>query len=112
MGEERRRFPRAQLVFRVDYRTPEALFNEFAENISEGGIFIKTKNPLEVGTEIIIEFLLPVLKEPIRVKGRVEWHTNLPGVSHHPPGMGVSFQELSPEDKEKINRVVRELRKF
>ncbi len=112
MDKDRRRFPRVPHVFRVDYRTPDALFNEFAENISEGGLFIKTSSPLEVGTEIIIEFLLPVLKEPIRVKGRVEWHTNLPGVTRTPPGMGVSFQELSPEDKEKINRVVRELRKF
>ncbi len=112
MGEDRRRFPRAEHVFQVDYQTPESLFNEFAENISEGGLFIKTEKPLEVGTEITIEFLLPILEEPIRVKGRVEWHTDLPGVKHKHSGMGVSFQELSDEDKEKINRVVRELRKF
>jgi type IV pilus assembly protein PilZ len=103
--------PRAKTTFKVDYRTPEALFNEFAENISEGGLFIQTDNPLEVGTEIILEFYLPLLKEPIRVKGRVEWHTDLPGINREPPGMGVSFQGLSAEDKEKINRVVRELRK-
>ena len=112
MTQERRKHPRADIVFQVDYRTPEALFNEFAENLSEGGLFIKTENPLEVGTEIIIEFFLPILDEPIRVKGRVEWHTNLEGIEKETPGMGVSFQELSPEDKEKINRVVRELRKI
>ena len=108
--KEKREFPRAEYVFRVDYSTPEALFNEFAENISEGGLFIKTANPLEVGTEITIEFLLPLLEEPIRVKGRVEWNTNMPGVRKASPGMGVSFQGLSKEDKEKINQIVRALK--
>ncbi len=108
--EEKRKYHRVEYVFKVDYRTPEALFNEFAENISEGGLFIKTSNPLPVGTEITIEFLLPLLNEPIRVKGRVEWHTEMPGVRKLTPGMGVSFQGLTPEDKEKINRIVRALR--
>ncbi len=108
--EEKRKYHRVEYVFKVDYRTPEALFNEFAENISEGGLFIKTSNPLSVGTEITIEFLLPLLNEPIRVKGRVEWHTEMPGVRKSTPGMGVSFQGLTPEDKEKINRIVRALR--
>ncbi len=110
--KERRRHIRVGHVFKVDYRTPEALFNEFAENISEGGIFIKTQKPLEVGTEIVIHFFLPILEEPIRVRGRVEWNTNMPGVKSKVPGMGVSFQQLSPEDKEKINSVIRELKKF
>ncbi len=108
--KDKRRYDRAEYVFRVDYSTPEALFNEFAENISEGGLFIKTPRPLEVGTEIVIEFLLPLLDEPIRVRGRVEWHTGLPGVRKSTPGMGVSFQSLSKEDKEKINRIVRTLK--
>ncbi len=108
--KEKRRFPRAEYVFRVDYSTPSALFNEFAENISEGGLFIKTEKPLEVGTEITIEFLLPLLEEPIRVRGRVEWHTNMAGVKKAVSGMGVSFQGLSKEDKEKINRIVRALK--
>ncbi|OAG27323.1 TIGR02266 family protein [Thermodesulfatator autotrophicus] len=109
---EKRKSERVKHVFRVDYSTPEALFNEFAENLSEGGIFIKTENPLDVGTEITIEFKLPFLEEPIRVKGQVEWHTNLQGVNKNPPGMGVSFQGLSNEDKEKINKVVRKLKAF
>ncbi|AEH45170.1 type IV pilus assembly PilZ [Thermodesulfatator indicus DSM 15286] len=107
---EKRKCERIRHVFRVDYSTPEALFNEFAENISEGGLFIQTNNPLEIGTEIVIEFMLPFMDEPIKVKGRVEWHTNLPGVNKNPPGMGVSFQKLSTEDKEKINEVVRKLK--
>lgn len=108
--EEKRRSERARHVFRVDYSTPEALFNEFAEDISEGGLFIKTTNFLPIGTEIVLEFVLPLLEEPIRVRGRVEWHTELPCVRKRLPGMGVSFQGLSAADKEKINEVVRRLR--
>ncbi len=110
--EEKRKSPRANYVFRVDYSTPEALFNEFADNISEGGLFIKTPNPLPIGTEIVLEFILPLLEEPIKVKGRVEWNTELPGIRKRTPGMGVSFQGLSPQHKEKINQVVRQLRQI
>ncbi len=110
MERDKRRFKRVKHVFRVDYSTPEALFNEFADDISEGGLFIKTKTPLPIGSEIILEFVLPLLEEPIRVRGRVEWHTELPWVRKRIPGMGVSFQDLSPADKEKINEVVRRLR--
>ncbi|WP_022852981.1 TIGR02266 family protein [Thermodesulfatator atlanticus] len=108
--DDKRKHPRLEHVFRVDYSTPEALFNEFAENISEGGMFIKTSRPLEIGTEIIIEFKLPLLKEPIKVKGKVEWNTDMPGIRKPTPGMGVSFQGLSSEDKEKINKIVRQLK--
>ncbi len=111
MKGERRHSQRARYVFQVDYSTPEALFNEFAEDISEGGLFIKTKRPLPIGTEIILEFILPLLQEPIRVRGRVEWHTELPCVKKRISGMGVSFQGLSEQDKEKINALVRQLRK-
>jgi len=44
-GSERRRSERVDLLVRVDYKTVDELFSEFARNINEGGMFVETDAP-------------------------------------------------------------------
>jgi len=44
-------------------------------NISLGGVFIEMKDPVAFGSEISLEFSLPVAPRTIRCKGFVVWST-------------------------------------
>jgi len=108
--ENRRNSSRLDTVIRVDYRTANAFFTDFAENISEGGIFISTPNPLKPGTDIVIEFLLPELNRPLRINGKVVWNREQPAGHNLRRGMGIKFEKLTEEDKMLISEVMRKLK--
>jgi type IV pilus assembly protein PilZ len=97
------------LVVRVTYRTVDELFSEFARNINEGGIFIETENPQDLGSTVPIQFKLPGNDVPIEVVGTVIRITDgsQPG---GPPGMGIEFGDLGEEVRQQINELVRQLR--
>lgn len=107
-GAERRRSHRAELVVRVDYATVDEMFSEFTRDINEGGLFIETEKPRPIGTEVTLHFNLPGSGEALSTVGRV---VRLGRGDHsNAPGMGVEFEELEPDDRRKINSIIRALR--
>jgi type IV pilus assembly protein PilZ len=106
---ERRREPRAPVNIRIDYQTVDAFFSEFASNINQGGLYIKTAKPLPPGTPLKIQFLLPNKGRPVQVTGEVVWvnEKTTKGIN---PGMGIRFEDLDAEAKAEINDLVRALR--
>ena len=107
-GIERRRSERVDLVVRVDYKTVDELFSEFARNINEGGLFVETDTPQELGSSVALHFRVPGSPDPIQVMGRVVRVT--PGDLHDPPGMGIEFEDLDKQSRDEINNLVRNLR--
>jgi type IV pilus assembly protein PilZ len=105
---ERRRTDRIELIVRVDYKTVDELFSEFARNINEGGMFVETETPPEPGSAVALQFRIPGSKEPIAVMGRVVRSTT--GDRDEPPGMGIEFENLDAQSRELINQLVRSLR--
>ena len=106
---ERRRSPRAPLIVRVRYASVDALFSEFTRNVNEGGVFIKTDKPAASGTQVHLEFELPGGAGTIKANGRVT-HIQDREDSYDPPGMGVQFEDLDTDARERINDFVRRLR--
>jgi len=80
--------------------------NEFSANISPGGIFIRSERPAPVGTLVDFEFRLGDGFELIKGRGEVVWVRETSDDPAHPAGMGLSFQEISPQGKELIYKVV------
>jgi type IV pilus assembly protein PilZ len=107
-GNERRRSERVDLVVRVDYKTVDELFSEFARNINEGGLFIETETPPEIGAKVALQFSIPGSDEPLQVMGRVVRAS--PGDCGEPPGMGIEFENLDSQSQELIDELVRNLR--
>jgi uncharacterized protein (TIGR02266 family) len=105
---ERRRSERTELVVRVDYSTIDELFSEFTHDINEGGLFIETEKPRPMGTEVAMCFNLPGSGEVVETTGRVVWVTS--GEAGAPPGMGIEFDELTPDDRDRVNELIRALR--
>jgi LysM repeat protein len=79
----RREFPRIPCRVLVDYVVGGAAYRDCIANISEGGAFIETSNPLEPGGPITLSFSLFHDQQPIKVVGEVAWAG--------PTGVGVRF---------------------
>ncbi len=105
---ERRKSDRTDVVVRVDYQTVDDLFSEFASNINEGGVFVATESPQAVGTSVSLQFTLPGIEDPLEVAGTVVHLTG--DDTSEPPGMGIEFEDLDGEARQRINTIVRRLR--
>ena len=106
-----RKYDRVPKKFKVTYSSPKALVDSYLFDIGKGGVFIKTNNPLKKRERISLKILLPDGREELEVVGHVAWssekkHRTLLG--KYPPGMGVTFLNLSAEGKERIHRILRQ----
>ena len=106
--DERRRARRADVTVRIDYATVDEMFSEFTRDINEGGLFIETEKPHLPGTEVSMQFHLPGSSEVLSTIGRVVRVSQ--GDVGMPSGMGIEFDELTAEDRVKIDSIVRALR--
>ena len=106
---DRRRTDRADLIVRVEYSTVDELFSEFTRDINEGGLFIETDKPHPLGTEVSMLFNLPGSEEVVRTSGRVVRIGTSEG--DHAPGMGIEFDALTAEARQRINEIIRTLRR-
>ncbi len=95
----------------------DQFFWDFAANINEGGVFVESNNPLNVGETVQIKFFLPNLDSPIETRGEVVWvgigESSEDGdePSFGKPGMGIHFKDLDKKNKEAINQLVNKLKK-
>ena len=105
---ERRRFGRSDLLVRVEYSTIDEIFLEFTRDINEGGLFIETEKPRPTGTEVAMRFNLPGTDEPLQTIGRVVWVRS--ASDQVAAGMGIEFDDLTSEDRDRINSMIRSLR--
>ena len=106
--KDRRHSERENIKIPVDYSAVDAFFSEFTTNINEGGMFIETETTPPLDTTVQLQVRLPDLERPIKLGGRVAWVSD--GKAGTPPGMGIEFQDLTPELRGTINDLVRRLR--
>ena len=106
-GAERRASSRYPVMWPVDCTTEDTFLYASITNISELGIFVRTEQPLAVGTRITLAFQ-PDPAEPVfHLAGVVQCVNHVRPLSDNPnPGMGVHFDLLSAEDRERIVEVI------
>ncbi|MCC6216982.1 MAG: PilZ domain-containing protein [Polyangiaceae bacterium] len=98
-GDESRREER--VTINKEFDSFEQFIQEYVTNISRTGAFIKTREPLAVGTLVNLRFTIIVDGiETIEGKGRVV------RVDQDPPGMGVVFEELSAFSQDLLARLL------
>ena len=108
---EKRRDTRLPLKARVDYEllSEDTFLFEYTSNVSRGGIFLATRNPLPIGTRLSLRFTLPDEDgRAIEATGKVAWINEYkPNGKNLNPGMGIEFVDLSADDKEAISNLIR-----
>jgi c-di-GMP-binding flagellar brake protein YcgR len=93
----RRKHPRAALATQI--QCEESMSLAFARDISVGGMFIETDQPMPVGSRINIRFNLDENDPIVVASAEVTYQVGRMGV-------GVQFVEISPEDLKRIEHYV------
>ena len=99
MNEARR--DEERVTINKEFESFDAFIHEYVTNISRSGVFIRSKNPLEVGTAVNLRFT--VIVDDIET---IEGTGEVVRVEEDPPGMGVVFKELSAYSKRLIERLL------
>jgi uncharacterized protein (TIGR02266 family) len=86
----------------------DEFIEQYARDISRGGLFIKSKQPMAIGTLLKFEFQLKDESKLIQGVGRVVWKrepTDADGDTK-PSGMGIKFIKMEPESKALVEQIV------
>jgi type IV pilus assembly protein PilZ len=106
-GADRRVHQRFDTAIAVDYASGETFLFAYLTNISEMGIFIRTNEPLKVGTRLRLRFQVDD-GDPLVLDGEVTWiNPYRPNGENINPGMGVRFIQLTAERREQVVALVR-----
>jgi uncharacterized protein (TIGR02266 family) len=101
--KEKRRDPRVPLVLRVDYPgSPEAV-RDATENLSAGGLFIRTDRDLAEGERLLLQVGFPGLLDAFEVQ--VEVVRRRPASKDSPPGVAVKIPADRVDDRHKLARL-------
>lgn len=120
-GEEKRRFRRARVSMTVVYRANQPLSARMLTadkevqativDLSEGGMAILTNYAVQTDTVLLMRFtLFRVEKEdvsfygPVSITGEVRYNTMIDNDLYR---VGISFTEISQEDKRQISDFVK-----
>lgn len=98
---EARREERKPVKVIINYRTIDQFFSEIGTNLSTGGVFVKSPNPLPIGTEIKISFNIPQFDCYLETMGVVVHN----GTAEN-PGMGIKFKNLTDRAKKILTDVL------
>ena len=79
---------------------------EFSDNLSLGGMFIRTTTPAPIGTVFDFEFSLEEGEPLVHGIGQVIWVRDRDEGFDHPAGIGVRFLFVDPEGRQLVERLV------
>ncbi len=105
-----RKDKRAPVSLKVRFKsaTVDEFMEQYARDISRGGLFIKSKSPMPVGTLLKFEVQLRDESPVIRGVGRVVWKrepTEAVG-NDAPSGMGIKFIRMDAECRAFVEKIV------
>lgn len=104
----RRGSDRIEVTWSVDCESRETFLYASIANISEFGIFVRTQEPLEVGTRLTLNFTPPGSDEAFVLHGQVQWVNVVRMLADNPnPGMGIRFVDLTSEARARLIDTVR-----
>lgn len=90
-----------RVTINKEFESYDAFIAEYVTNISRTGVFVRSKNPLPIGTKVNLRF--SVIMDDIET---VEGVGEVVRVHEDPAGMGVVFTELSGYSKGLIEKLL------
>ncbi len=96
--KKHRRHPRIHRPVEVNYYAGNEFYSEHTVSLSMGGLYVKTAQPLEVGSLFRVDFNLPGFDHLFKMRGKVIWIKVVEDVNG-PPGMGIKFLDVPESDK-------------
>ena len=92
---------RCPVSLRVSYKTFNEFMDEYTKNVSQRGMFIRTKRHHEIHeiTEILLH--VPELPHPVRIKGEIV-HVKRNAQREEDCGVGVKFIDIDDQSREAL----------
>lgn len=91
----------ARLTINKEFDSFDQFIQEYVTNISKSGVFIKTKEPLPIGTTVDLRFTV-IMDDVETIEGVGE----VVRVQDDPSGMGVVFRELNSYSQGLIEKLL------
>ena len=91
----------ARVTINKAFDSFDQFIQEYVTNISRSGVFIKTKQPLPIGTIVNLRFSV-IMDDVESIEGEGE----VVRVETDPPGMGVVFRKLSSYSQNLIEKLL------
>lgn len=102
-GQEKRSDPRVPLVLRVEYPGLGDQIRDATENLSAGGLFVRTERPLSPGERLPLQISFPGLLDPVVVEVEVV-RVRREG-PEGPPGVAVQIPDDRLQDRQALARI-------
>ena len=90
-----------RVTINKEFDSFDQFIQEYVTNISRTGVFIKTKTPLPIGTEVNLRFTV-VMDDIETIDGIGE----VVRVASDPAGMGVVFKELTDYSQRLVEKLL------
>ena len=90
-----------RVTINKEFESFDAFIHEYVTNISRSGVFIRSKQPLPVGTKVNLRFT--VIMDDIET---IEGQGEVVRVEEAPPGMGVVFTKVSKYSTQLIEKLL------
>ncbi|MFZ5467857.1 MAG: PilZ domain-containing protein [Myxococcota bacterium] len=88
-----------------EFASVDDFIAEYVTNLSRTGVFIRSDDPLPVGTQVTLRFTV-IMEELETIEGVGEVVRTVPVGSGEKAGMGVVFTELSSYSRQLIERIL------
>ena len=102
---------RTPVTLKIKFKSAsiDQFIERYSVDVSRGGIFIRTKEPLPVGTQLKFEFQLSDAQPLISGEGTVVWiREHDPTRTGVAPGMGVRFDKLAQQSQQVLDKILTE----
>jgi uncharacterized protein (TIGR02266 family) len=88
-----------------EFGSVDEFIKEYVNNISRTGAFIRSDDPLPIGTKVQLKFTV-IMDELETIEGIGEVVRVVPAGGRQPPGMGVVFTELNRFSAQLLERLM------
>ena len=92
---------RKRVTINKEFESFDAFVHEYVTNVSRSGVFIRSKEPMPIGTEVDLTFT--VIMDDVET---IEGAGQVVRVQDDPPGMGVAFTKLTKYSEDLLVRLL------
>ncbi len=95
----------ARRIINHEFKSVEQFIGEYVVNLSRGGVFIRSDEPLPVGTRVNLRFSV-IFEDLELIEGIGEVVRAVEPGEGRVPGMGVVFVELTEVSRNLVERIL------
>ena len=105
--DEKRKYKRIPTTIKSEVHFDDGMTFSKSMDLSKGGLFISTPEPLNVGSEVSLSLQIPG-EDPVDIKGVVKWvreSVDMANSESEKIGMGIEFSTLSEPELKRLRKL-------